>query len=302
MRSIFLRGLVLVVLAAAGAAIGWAWLGSHPIHPGLDGCMQVRHPGPRVTCLRDHAAHDARTDGIGASRQAIRHAVMGHATGREARRLGIDCHLATHAVGEFAGRRSGPAGLGDIRIDAADPCDQGFLHGYVAAAWTHLDAADLRSGWRACNEVSKRVGECAHAFGHAFVHIADPARRWHALHRCAELFPLSGRTPASTEHDCMHGGTMEIALLDLAEHNPGPIDPCDSLDGHVQTACYGFLPGRDRLLGRSWSTIVDACGAAHAAADQDACAHGLFAAAAPKASCRPLRGRLQARCEGRNQP
>jgi hypothetical protein len=286
-RRWIVLGATLLALALALGAVGGAWLlRDHPIRAGIDGCMDVREPAPRIACLQDRALETAREDGEASAMRQLR-----AAAGRE---HSIECHLAMHQLGERAGRRDGEDGFEgaarDVRLSAGEPCDQGWIHGYLSVVFDDIDDASLARALTACAKVATRVGECDHALGHAFERAHRRDDEDDAVHRCELLASTTtpvdpDQTAASRVHDCRHGAVMESALLDATKAHP-VVDRCrDVRDDSARTACYEFLVARARLQGDPWQHAARRSASLESDRDRSACDGGFIAAAPDRATC-----------------
>jgi hypothetical protein len=200
-----------------------------------------------------------------------------------------------HQLGERAGRRDGERGFERaserVKLRAGEPCDQGWIHGYLSVVFDDIDDATLPKALAACESVATRPGECDHALGHAFERAHRRAGEDDAVHRCELLAATTtvhegSADPRSRIHDCRHGAVMESALLDATDAHP-VVDRCREVDDRAaRRACYEFLVARALLLGDDWEQAARRCSELRARHDRDACNDGFVAAAPDLDTCR----------------
>jgi hypothetical protein len=286
-RARLLLGIAAVLVGAVGAGVagGWLMLDSHPLRAGLAGCTDVRTPGPRIDCLERRALELARDKGDATAVATLRRTV-----GRD---HAIECHLAMHQLGERAAQRDGRSGFRsaakDVHLRAGEPCDQGWIHGYLSVVFDEVTDEQLDEAIEACAAVATRTGECDHALGHALERSHRSTGADDAVHRCSLLAAITtsteGRDAAARIHDCRHGAVMESALLDARRAHPA-IDSCRGIDvRESRIACYEFLVARAVLLGDDWSRAARRCVALDDAGDRRACNVGFVDAAPDRATC-----------------
>ena len=247
--------------------------------------MDVRSPSARIACLQDRAIDLAREDG-----EATAVATLRDAVGEE---HSIECHLAMHRLGERAGRRDGRSGFSDaardVELEASEPCDQGWIHGYLSVVFDEVTDEQLAAALEACDEVATRPGECDHALGHALERAHRSVDADDAVHRCgllaATTMSSEGRETTTRIHDCRHGAVMESALLD-ARRKGAAVDSCRAMDvRESRTACYEFLVARAVLLGDDWDRAARRCTSLRGDRDRRACDIGFIEAAPDRSTC-----------------